>query len=119
MAIRLATINDYITYEPRIFQQWEDKNVTYFTMPSPVVDHNWHELFKCKQNTHCSYIRSVCVDLQRLLVQNIAIPSKLMDKMGRLEDGIKLPDGNYYGSLMVFHNLHCLVRDLFILTWLE
>jgi hypothetical protein len=33
-----------------------------------------------------------------------------MKEMGREREGIKLPDGTYYGSIMVFHHLHCLVR---------
>jgi hypothetical protein len=33
-----------------------------------------------------------------------------MKAMGREAEGIKLPDGTYYGSIMVFHHLHCLVR---------
>lgn len=42
--------------------------------------------------------------------QNIALPAKVMKQLGREDEGIKLPDGTYYGSLMVFHHLHCLVR---------
>jgi hypothetical protein len=33
-----------------------------------------------------------------------------MKAMGREREGIKLPDGTYFGSIMVFHHLHCLVR---------
>jgi hypothetical protein len=32
-----------------------------------------------------------------------------MKDLGREEQGIRLPDGNYFGALMVFHHLHCLV----------
>jgi hypothetical protein len=32
-----------------------------------------------------------------------------MKDLGRLEEGIELPNGQYFGSLMVFHHLHCLV----------
>ena len=43
--------------------------------------------------------------------QNIRISPETMRKLSREDEGIKLPDGNYYGSLMVFHHLHCLVRS--------
>ena len=33
-----------------------------------------------------------------------------MDQMpGRKDDSIPLPDGGYYASLYVYHNLHCIV----------
>lgn len=33
-----------------------------------------------------------------------------MENLGRLDEGIMLPDGGYFGTLGVFHDLHCLVR---------
>lgn len=33
-----------------------------------------------------------------------------MERLGRLEEGIELPDGGYFATLAVFHDLHCLVR---------
>ena len=34
-----------------------------------------------------------------------------MRKLGKLESGIPLPDGGYFGSLTVFHQLHCIVSS--------
>lgn len=36
-----------------------------------------------------------------------------MHSLGREEEGIRLPDGTFFGSLMVFHHLHCLVSEGF------
>ncbi|GAB0139243.1 hypothetical protein EsDP_00007456 [Epichloe bromicola] len=80
--------NDYITYEPRVMNQWEYAgDVIYFGEPSEQVDQNWHKMFE-----H----------------QNIGFSSELMHELGREKEGIKLPGGTYFGSLMVFHHLHCL-----------
>ncbi|KAK8103331.1 uncharacterized protein PG998_010364 [Apiospora kogelbergensis] len=83
-----SPLNDFIRYEAQVMDQfeWPDKKM-YFTEPHPQVDQNWHDLFE-----H----------------QNIGIQPELMASMGRTEEGIKLSDGTYFGSLMVFHNLHCL-----------
>lgn len=32
-----------------------------------------------------------------------------MEDLGRLDDGIRFPDGSYFSSLMVYHQLHCIV----------
>ena len=32
-----------------------------------------------------------------------------MRRLGKLENGIPLPDGGYFGSLTVHHQLHCIV----------
>ncbi|KAH7035654.1 uncharacterized protein B0I36DRAFT_240309 [Microdochium trichocladiopsis] len=83
--------NDYITYESRVMDQFEyDNEKQYFTDPSPEIDANWHELWRWS------------------IDQNIAIQPELMEEMGRAEEGIRFPDGTYFGSMMVFHNLHCL-----------
>ncbi|KAJ4343605.1 hypothetical protein N0V87_000372 [Didymella glomerata] len=74
-------------------EQWEDlgkgPRIEYFTEPSEEIDRNWHDIVE-----H----------------QNIGIRRDAMKAMGREAEGIKLPDGTYYGSIMVFHHLHCLVR---------
>ncbi|KAG8424316.1 hypothetical protein J3458_001119 [Metarhizium acridum] len=80
--------NDYITYEPYVMEQWElPGDIQYFGEPSKEVDQNWHNIFE-----H----------------QNIGFSAELMHELGREEEGIRLPDGTYFGSLMVFHHLHCL-----------
>jgi hypothetical protein len=33
-----------------------------------------------------------------------------MRELGRLEEGVKLPGGGYFASLMVYHHLHCIKR---------
>lgn len=33
-----------------------------------------------------------------------------MRELGRLDEGIKLPSSEYFGSIMVFHHLHCLTN---------
>lgn len=44
------SLSDYITYEPRVFSK-DPRNdeIRYFdTVPSPEIDHNWHNLFESK-----------------------------------------------------------------------
>ncbi|KAM3548793.1 hypothetical protein MY1884_009024, partial [Beauveria asiatica] len=80
--------NDYIAYEVHVMDQFEDRNATmYFGEPSEAIDRNWHEIFE-----H----------------QNIGLSPELMHELGRESEGIQLPDGTYFGSIMVFHHLHCL-----------
>lgn len=35
-----------------------------------------------------------------------------MKKLDRTDQGVRLPDGRYFGSMMVYHHLHCLVGCL-------
>ncbi|MCJ1235865.1 hypothetical protein MMC14_003838 [Varicellaria rhodocarpa] len=45
-----APVNNYISYEPREFEQEERTQRTqYFQKPSPKVDQNWHNLFERKR----------------------------------------------------------------------
>ncbi|KAK2028117.1 hypothetical protein LX32DRAFT_720921 [Colletotrichum zoysiae] len=85
--------NDFIKYEPRVFHQFERpfQNVTYFTKPDPEVDRNWHNLFE-----H----------------QNIRLPKHVMEELDRVDEGIELPGGGFFGSIMVFHHLHC-IKNLY------
>ncbi|GAW19417.1 hypothetical protein ANO14919_089040 [Xylariales sp. No.14919] len=86
-----SPVSDYITYEPRVMQQWEDLDPdapVFFTGgPSKEIDQNWHNLLE---------------------YMNAGIPASLMEGLGRVEEGIRFPDGTYFASLMVFHHLHCL-----------
>lgn len=50
--------------------------------------------------------------LTDIAVMNMGIPPQVIGEMGRLDDGIRLPDGDYFGQFMVFHHLHCLVSLL-------
>ncbi|KAI1160181.1 hypothetical protein F5B18DRAFT_676256 [Nemania serpens] len=80
--------NDYIVYESHIMELWEDPNgPQYFGEPSEEIDQNWHNLFK-----H----------------HNLGLSADYMRELGRQDEGIRLPDGTYYASMMVFHHLHCL-----------
>ncbi|KAF2032051.1 hypothetical protein EK21DRAFT_110264 [Setomelanomma holmii] len=87
--------NTYIVYDARVMEQWEDEEksrpVEYFAEPSEEIDRNWHEIVE-----H----------------HNVGIQEEVVKVMGRKRKGIKLPDGTCYGSIMVFHHMHCLVRYL-------
>lgn len=41
--------------------------------------------------------------------QNLYVEAEDMSKLGVLDEGVKLPNGGYYASMMVYHQLHCLV----------
>lgn len=43
------------------------------------------------------------------LDQWLQLPASDVEKLGRVEEGIQLPDGGYFGQLSVYHDLHCLV----------
>ena len=40
---------------------------------------------------------------------NVRISEDEMRQLGKLDNNIPLPDGGYFGSLTVFHQLHCVV----------
>ena len=44
-----------------------------------------------------------------LLDHNIGLPKSFMKEVGRLDQAVRFPDGRYFGSMMAFHHLHCLV----------
>ena len=41
---------------------------------------------------------------------NVRISEDEIAQLGKLDNAIPLPDGGYFGSLTVFHQLHCVVR---------
>jgi hypothetical protein len=41
---------------------------------------------------------------------NVRVTEEEMRRLGKLEDNLPLPDGGYFGSLTVFHQLHCIWR---------
>ncbi|KAK1993307.1 hypothetical protein LX36DRAFT_586633 [Colletotrichum falcatum] len=84
--------NEFITHNSRVFNKFEApyKNLTYFTQPDAEVERNWHNLVN---------------------YQNIRFSKSLMEELGRVDEGIELQDGGFFGSIMVFHHLHCLVRS--------
>ncbi|KFY44951.1 hypothetical protein V494_01240 [Pseudogymnoascus sp. VKM F-4513 (FW-928)] len=72
-------------------QQWENIDPDapiYFTgEPREEIDQNWHTL---------------------LNDMNSRIPSSVMEELGRVDEGIRFPDGTYFGNLMknIYHELH-------------
>ena len=79
---------DYVKHEIKKidYLDWDDSGA-YFGKPGKEVDANWHELMK---------------------YHNHGLPKSYMDEVGRTYQGVRFPDGKYFGSLMVFHHLHCL-----------
>ncbi|KAH8911761.1 hypothetical protein BR93DRAFT_13883 [Coniochaeta sp. PMI_546] len=79
---------DYVQHEIREidYLDW-DQSSAFFGKPSKTVDSNWHELIK---------------------YHNIGLPASYMRELGREYQGVQFPDGRYFGSLMVYHHLHCL-----------
>lgn len=45
----------------------------------------------------------------QIVDQNLFVEGEDLEKLGVLDEGVKLPNGGYYASLMVYHQLHCLV----------
>lgn len=41
--------------------------------------------------------------------QNLAVSPDVMRLLGREDQGVRLPDGNYFATFTAFHHLHCLV----------
>ncbi|KAI3331419.1 hypothetical protein HD806DRAFT_477306 [Xylariaceae sp. AK1471] len=77
-----------IEYGTRVFDEIDDLDL-YFGKPSSELDAKWKELLK---------------------YQWLQIPESDMKRLGRVEEGIRLPGGGYFGTLAVFHDLHCLRR---------
>ncbi|KAH8890215.1 hypothetical protein GQ53DRAFT_868018 [Thozetella sp. PMI_491] len=79
---------DYVKYDIREidYLDWKDSS-DYFGEPSKEIDGNWHELVR---------------------YHNIGLPKSYMEEVGRVYQGVEFPDGRYFGSMMVYHHLHCL-----------
>ncbi|KAB5515354.1 hypothetical protein GE09DRAFT_1160167 [Coniochaeta sp. 2T2.1] len=79
---------DYVKKEVREvnYLDWEE-SAAFFGKPSKEVDRNWHELVR---------------------YHNIGIEESYMQALNRIDQSVKFPDGRYYGSMMVYHHLHCL-----------
>ncbi|MCJ1414132.1 hypothetical protein MMC32_000457 [Xylographa parallela] len=58
-------------------------------LPGPELDAEWEDL---------------------LQYFNVRISEDEMRQLGKLDSNIPLPDGGYFGSLTVFHQLHCVYR---------
>ncbi|KAI1160691.1 hypothetical protein F5B18DRAFT_631371 [Nemania serpens] len=77
-----------LEYGTRVFDEIDDLD-NYFGRPTPQLEARWKELLK---------------------YQWLQIPKSDIEKLGRLDEGIELPDGGYFATLAVFHDLHCLRR---------
>ncbi|KAH7323277.1 hypothetical protein B0I35DRAFT_510442 [Stachybotrys elegans] len=77
-----------LEYGTRVFDEIDDLDL-YFGKPTPELDSRWEDLLK---------------------YQWLQVPQADMERLGRVEEGIKLPGGGYFGTLAVFHDLHCLRR---------
>jgi hypothetical protein len=66
----------------------------------------------CYSVSNINWSLIVAENLQTLLIdQNLYVEAEDLEKLGVLDDGVQLPNGGYYASLMVYHQLHCLVRS--------
>ncbi|KXJ89262.1 hypothetical protein Micbo1qcDRAFT_206226 [Microdochium bolleyi] len=61
----------------------------YTGVPRKELDDNWRDL---------------------LQYNNIRIPDDWIERFGRVETAVKLPDGGYLGMLTVYHEIHCVKR---------
>ncbi|KAI1172137.1 hypothetical protein F4777DRAFT_590766 [Nemania sp. FL0916] len=84
----IASATSAIEYGTRVFDEIDDLD-EYFGKPTPELESRWTELLK---------------------YQWLQIPESDMEKLGRVEEGIQLPDGGYFATLAVYHDLHCLRR---------
>jgi hypothetical protein len=67
----------------------------------------------CYSVSNINWSLIVAENLQTLLIdQNLYVEAEDLEKLGVLDDGVQLPNGGYYASLMVYHQLHCLVRSI-------
>lgn len=77
-------------YESQILPYKESQEApTYFGLPGLDHDRAWDELVE----------GSI-----------FSLDASTMASLGRADEGVRFPDGTYYATLSVFHNLHCLRR---------
>lgn len=91
-------------FEARIFDVNPDIDSMYVGEPRPELDSAWHDLLQSKLQIVLLLLMLKNAD------QNIQVSADEMRKLGRLEEGVELPTGGYFASLMVYHQLHCLKR---------
>ncbi|KAI0394288.1 hypothetical protein F5Y17DRAFT_264356 [Xylariaceae sp. FL0594] len=79
-----------IKYETKYFTIDSVAPSVYFGEPNDVRERLWDELLE---------------------PSNVRLSPEMMRQLGRPEDeGVRLPDGDYIGTLGVYHDLHCLRR---------
>jgi hypothetical protein len=86
----LAPAQEAYHFETQVFDASGVKNKTLFGPPSAAIDEGWEQLLKLAN------VRYSAEEVAKLETRNV----------------IQLPDGDYFGSLWVFHQLHCLVSFL-------
>ena len=86
-------VRSAVRYEKQVFDHsqvfFNHTPKPYSGVPSPEKEAAWDEL-----------LRNF----------NIRVSEDEMRHLGKLEHGLPLPDGGYFGSLTVFHQLHCIWR---------
>jgi hypothetical protein len=85
----VAPIRKYVEYEPTYFKMTEtSKDYGLVGQPSEELDRKWSNI------------------MQYFYAE---IPKEYMEKLGRTQEGIRLPNGNYLANYAFIHQLHCLV----------
>jgi hypothetical protein len=85
----VAPIRKYVEYEPTYFKMTEtSKDYGLVGQPSEELDKKWSNI------------------MQYFYAE---IPKEYMEKLGRTQEGIRLPNGNYLANYAFIHQLHCLV----------
>jgi hypothetical protein len=93
-----APLREYIEYEPFTFEKNpHSPTAGLMEHPSDELDAKWSSIMK--------YFFS-------------EVPYEYMANLGRLDEGLQLPNGNYAANYAFMHQLHCLVRYAF-LCWPE
>ncbi|KAJ0120582.1 uncharacterized protein J7T55_015311 [Diaporthe amygdali] len=92
-------------YEPTFFQRGWKANYTLMGTPSNELDDAWDDI------------------LQHYYSE---VPHQFMEALGRLDEGIRLDNGNYIATYGVMHQIHCLKRihhafypDYYYTEWTE
>lgn len=85
-----APAQEAYNFETQVFDASGVKNKTLFGPPSEAINRSWEDLLK---------------------LANVRYSAEEVVKL-ETQDVIQLPDGDYFGSLWVFHQLHCLVSLL-------
>ena len=105
-----AFTRDAVRYEERVFEvnpKLADSSARiYAGQPSPELDDAWNYLLRCiipssqRRDGNSNDIADT----------SIRVPLDEMIRLGREDQGVRFTDGSgYFGSLAVYHSLHCVV----------
>lgn len=105
-----AFTRDAVRYEQRVFEvnpKLADSSARiYAGQPSPELDDAWDYLLQCiiPSSWHRDKNSNDTADT------SIRVPLDEMIRLGREDQGVRFTDGSgYFGSLAVYHSLHCVV----------